>query len=156
MNKPTTMNESANMQLQYQRVVCVPFPELVDAPYNKDKHSTFSGKDKDDAQSTKSKAQVVGSKTTQDYKNKKEKEAYNCTTNFLKWEEDSAPLPLPRRHSFFDFEATRSNKLNVIRNSPSFCSIGRHSSLQAFDTTNESEEGSNAIDDFLYVMLLRR
>ena len=31
MNKPTTVNESPNMQLEYQRLVCVPFPELVDA-----------------------------------------------------------------------------------------------------------------------------
>ena len=59
MNKPTTVNESPNMQLEYQRLV-----------YN-DKHSTFSNKDKDDAQRTKSKAKVVSSKTTQDLKRRR-------------------------------------------------------------------------------------
>ena len=152
MNKPSsTMNESANMQLQYQRVVCVPFPDLVDAPYN-DKHSTFSNKDKHDAQSTKS-------KTTQD--DKKEKETYNYnTSDCFQWEDDGDPLSLPRRHSFFDFETGRSNsKQNVIQNSPSspsFCSSGRRSSLQILGTTNESEQECNDMDDFLYVMLLRR
>ena len=153
MNKSTTVNESPNMQLEYQRLVCVPFPEL--HPYN-DKHSTFSNKDKDDAQSTKSKAKVVSSKTAQD--NKKEKETYNYnTSDCFKWEDDGDPLPPPRRHSFFDFETTRrSQAKNVIQSSPSFCSIGRRSSLQVLGTTNESEEECNAIDDFLYVMLLRR
>lgn len=155
MNKSTTVNESPNMQLEYQRLVCVPFPELVDAPYS-DKHSTSSNKDKDDTLSTKSKAKVASSKTAQDYN--KEKETYNYnTSDCFKWEDDGDPLPPPRRHSFFDFETTRSNSTqNVIRNSSSFCSIGRRSSLQVFDTTNESDEECNAIDDFLYVMLLRR
>ena len=113
-------------------------------------------KDKDDAQSTKSKAKVVSSKTAQD--NKKEKETYNYnTSDCFKWEDDGDPLPPPRRHSFFDFETTRrSQAKNVIQSSPSFCSIGRRSSLQVLGTTNESEEECNAIDDFLYVMLLRR
>ena len=151
MNKSTTVNESPNMQLECQRLVCVPFPELVD-----DKHSTSFNKDKDDTLSTKSKAKVASSKTAQDYK--KEKETYNYnTSDCFKWEDDGDPLPPPRRHSFFDFETTRINSTqNVIRNSSSFCSIGRRSSLQVFDTTNESDEECNAIDDFLYVMLLRR
>ena len=103
----------------------------------------------------------MSSKTAQD--NKKEKETYNYnTSDCFKWEDDGDPLQLPRRHSFFDFETTRSNSNarvdaeNVIQSSPSFCSIGRRSSLQVLGTTNESEEECNAIDDFLYVMLLRR